>query len=135
MNKWINGEVTSIISIINMFIKYKGIIGMNYWYELIDIKYLCRFYLLIQMLNTFHEYSVRLLSFYDCEKNKEYVEDVFHIHIWFSFVLWRYSFFILLSHTSTPVSRFILFDLDPAAVLVPLAYFFDACYLLNCIFC
>ena len=42
----------------------------------------------------------------------------------FSFVVWRWFFCTLLSHTSTPVSRFRLIDLDPAAVLVPVAFFF-----------
>ena len=42
----------------------------------------------------------------------------------FSFVVWRCFFFTLLSHTSTPVSRFRFIDLDPAAVLVPVAFFF-----------
>ena len=46
----------------------------------------------------------------------------------FSFVVWRWFFFTLLSHTSTPVSRFRFIDLDPAAVLVPVAFFF---YMLN----
>ena len=40
----------------------------------------------------------------------------------FSFVVWRWLFFTLLSHTSTPVSRFRFIDLDPAAVFVPVAY-------------
>ena len=43
----------------------------------------------------------------------------------FSFVVWRCFFFTLLSYTSTPVSRFRFIDLAPAAVLVPVAYFFD----------
>ena len=42
----------------------------------------------------------------------------------FLFVVWRWFFFTLLSHTSTPVSRFRFIDLDPAAVLVPVAFFF-----------
>ena len=43
----------------------------------------------------------------------------------FSFVMGRCFFFTRLSHTSTPVSRFRFIDLDPAAVFVPVAYFFD----------
>ena len=39
--------------------------------------------------------------------------------------MWRWVFFTLLSHTSTPVSRFRFIDLDPAAVFVPVAFFFD----------
>ena len=42
----------------------------------------------------------------------------------FLFVVWRCFFFTLLSYTSTPVSRFYFIDLDPAAVLVPVAFFF-----------
>ena len=42
----------------------------------------------------------------------------------FSFVVWRWFFFTLLSHTLTSVSRFRFIDLDPAAVLVPVAFFF-----------
>ena len=42
----------------------------------------------------------------------------------FSFVVWRWFFFTLLSYTSTPVSRFRFIDLDPAAVLVPVVFFF-----------
>ena len=39
--------------------------------------------------------------------------------------MWRWFFFTLLSHTSTPISRFLFVDLDPAAVFMPVAYFFD----------
>ena len=38
--------------------------------------------------------------------------------------MWHCFFFALLSYTSTPVSRFRFIDLDPAAVLVPVASFF-----------
>ena len=48
----------------------------------------------------------------------------------FLFVVWRWFFFISLLHTSTPVSRLRFIDLDPAAVLVPVAFFF---YILQCI--
>ena len=37
----------------------------------------------------------------------------------FSFAVWRWFFFTLVSHTSTPVSLFCCIDLDPAAVFVP----------------
>ena len=47
----------------------------------------------------------------------------------FSFVVWRWFFFTLLSHTSTPVSRSRFIDLDPAAVLVPVAFFFYILYI------
>ena len=36
--------------------------------------------------------------------------------------MWRSFFFTLLSHTLTPLSRFRFIDLDPAAVLVPVAF-------------
>ena len=39
--------------------------------------------------------------------------------------MWCCFFFTLLSYTSTPVSRFCFIDLDPAAVFVPVVYFFD----------
>ena len=42
---------------------------------------------------------------------------------------WRCFFFALLSNTLTPVSRFCFKDLDPAAVLVPVAFFFDTLYI------
>ena len=43
--------------------------------------------------------------------------------------MWRWFFFTLLSHTSTPVSIFRFIDLDQAAVVfVPVAYFFDTNY-------
>ena len=37
----------------------------------------------------------------------------------------QYFDLTLLSYTSTPVSRVCFIDLDPAAVLVPVAFFFD----------
>ena len=43
-----------------------------------------------------------------------------------SFGAWRCFFLILLSYTSTPVSTLVSsIDIDPAAVFVPVAYFFD----------
>ena len=42
----------------------------------------------------------------------------------FLFVGWRWFFFTSLLSTSTPISRLCFIDLDPAAVLVPVAFFF-----------
>ena len=42
----------------------------------------------------------------------------------FLFVVWRWFFFTSLLSTSTPVSSLRFIDLDPAAVLVPVAFFF-----------
>ena len=52
----------------------------------------------------------------------------------FSFVVWRWFFFTLLSHTSTPLSQFSFIDLEQAAVFVPAwcQYFFDT--ILKCVF-
>ena len=52
----------------------------------------------------------------------------------FSFVVWGWFFFTLLSHSSTPLSRFCFIDLDPAAVLVPVAFFSNTWYIYICLF-
>ena len=46
----------------------------------------------------------------------------------FLFVVWRWFFFTSLLSTSTPVSRLRFIDVDPAAVLVPVAFFFYILY-------
>ena len=46
----------------------------------------------------------------------------------FLFVVWRRFFFTSLLSTSTPVSTLRFIDLDPAAVLVPVAFFFYILY-------
>ena len=42
-----------------------------------------------------------------------------------SFAVYRCFFFISLLFTSTPLLSFRFIDLDPAAVFVPVAYFFN----------
>ena len=79
-------------------------------------------------------------AFYEPFNKRFFLLDTFEYIFGFSFVVWRCFFFTLLSYTLTglwrPYQDFVSsIDLDPAAILVPVAYFFDKLVIVACECC